>query len=97
MIDTVKRWQGSKSCWHYVQLSPDTSSEISVLAQGHQSKRRGWGAVRVQASIGAIQWQTSIFPAFDHGCYALFLKADIRKLAQLQAGDVIQVDLQLLF
>ncbi|MFQ6332615.1 DUF1905 domain-containing protein [Methylophilus sp. 3sh_L] len=115
--DVVRLWQGSKSSWHYVSLPQTMSDEIHTLSQYHQSKRRGWGAVKVVATVLACQsqsilnqsrsdssmpgesiiWQTSIFPAFDHKRYALFLKAEIRKRAELYAGDEVTIQLQLQF
>jgi len=92
----IKQWLGSKSTWHYVPLPLTMSDEINTLRQYHQSKRRGWGAVKVEATIGALAWQTSIFPAFDQGCYALFLKADIRKQAALRVDDTVTLQLTLL-
>lgn len=93
----VKLWQGSKSRWHYVSLPAAMSEEILTLSQYHQSRRRGWGAVKVHARIGAVQWHTSIFPAFDQQRYALFLKADVRKQAALAVGDSVSVLLTLMF
>lgn len=115
--DVVRLWQGSKSTWHYVSLPQTMSDEIHTLSQYHQSKRRGWGAVKVVATMIAcrsqsmlnqsepgasipgqsIVWQTSIFPAFDHKRYALFLKAEIRKRAGLHEGDEVTVQLKLEF
>ena len=120
--DVVRLWQGSKSSWHYVSLPQTMSDEIHTLSQYHQSKRRGWGAVKVVATVLAchgqsllnqsrpdssnpdaakpgesIVWQTSIFPAFDHKRYALFLKAEIRKRARLYAGKEVTIQLQLQF
>lgn len=110
--DVVRLWQGSKSSWHYVSLPQTMSDEIHTLSQYHQSKRRGWGAVKVVATVLACQslsilnqskpgesivWQTSIFPAFDHKRYALFLKAEIRKRAELYAGEEVMIQLQLQF
>jgi hypothetical protein len=105
--DVIRLWQGSKSTWHYVSLPPDISDEIHTLSQYHQTKRRGWGAVKVIASITssrapsipapALTWQTSIFPAFDHKRYALFLKAEIRKQASVREGDAVTIQLKLQF
>lgn len=95
--DDIKVWRSSQSTWHYVSLSAAASEEIRALSHYHQTRRRGWGAVRVTASLDTLTWQTSIFPAFDHGCYQLFLKADIRKQASLTVGDTVTVTLQLQF
>lgn len=100
--DVIKRWQGGKSTWHYISLPAAMSEEVHTLKQYHQTKRRGWGAVRVRVSAHysageATPWETSIFPAFEDKRYALFLKADVRKQLKAEAGSEIRVTLTLLF
>lgn len=95
--DTIKLWRGSKSTWHYVSLPLPMSEEIHALSQYHQTKRRGWGAIKVNVSAGDQQWMTSIFPAFEDHRYALFLKADVRKRLGVAAGSELSVSLQVLF
>lgn len=97
LTDTVRTWSDHQRTWHYVRLSAAQSEEVRILAQTHQSRQRGWGAVRVAAQIGAICWQTSIFPVFEDKHYALFLKADVRKRTGCVAGVSVTVVLQLLF
>jgi hypothetical protein len=89
--DTIKIWLGSKSTWHYVSLPVAICEEIHTLNQYHQSKRRGWGAVKVDSVLNDQHWQTSIFPAFGDGRYALFLKAEVRKKAAVIVGDQVSV------
>lgn len=91
--DVIKLRVGSKSTWHYVSLPQAMSDEIHTLSQYHQTKRRGWGAVKVEVTVWDQQWQTSIFPAFEEGRYALFLKADVRKQLSVSAGSEITVTL----
>jgi hypothetical protein len=95
--DTIKIWQGSKSTWHYVSLPVSICEEIHTLNQYHQTKRRGWGAVKVDAMLNGQHWQTSIFPAFGEGRYALFLKAEVRKGAKVVVGDQVTVAIKILF
>jgi hypothetical protein len=95
--DTIKIWQGSKSTWHYVSLPISICEEIHTLNQYHQTKRRGWGAVKVDAMLNGQHWQTSIFPAFGDGRYALFLKAEVRKGAKVVVGDQVTVAIKILF
>jgi hypothetical protein len=95
--DTIKIWQGSKSTWHYVSLPVSICEEIHTLNQYHQTKRRGWGAVKVDAMLNGQHWQTSIFPAFGDGRYALFLKAEVRKGAKVVVGDHVTVAIKILF
>lgn len=94
--DTIKQWLGSKSTWHYIRLPAAMSDEIHTLSQYHQTRRRGWGAVKVEASVGNQQWQTSIFPAFEGKRYALFLKAEVRKQLGVTVGSEITVTLKIL-
>lgn len=95
--NTVKIWQGSKSTWYYVNLPLTVSDEVHTLSQYHQTKRRGWGAVKVNVMSGEQQWTTSIFPAFEGKRFALFLKADVRKQLGLVAGSEVNVTIQILF
>ncbi len=88
---------GSTSRWHYVALPQALSDQLHILARGHQSRRRGWGAIRVQATIGPLSWQTSIFPAFDSQRYALFLKAEVRQSLHLAVGQTVAVSLNILW
>lgn len=98
--DVIKVWHGSKSIWHYVSLPEQMSDEIHTLSQYHQTRRRGWGAVKVEVTVQGQQdqqWQTSIFPVFEGGRYALFLKADVRKKLGVTVDSEISVALKVTF
>jgi hypothetical protein len=56
--------------------------------------RRGFGSVRVAASIKGIAWRTSIFPQKEGG-YLLPIKAGVRRRADIAAGDEVEVMLEL--
>jgi hypothetical protein len=75
-----------------VSLPADTSAEISDAAAG---ARRGFGSVRVAATIGGTSWRTSIFPDSKTGTYLLPVKEAVRMAEQLDAGDVVRAQLQL--
>jgi hypothetical protein len=51
----------------------------------------GWGMVPVEAKIGDVVFATSLFP--KDGSYLLPLKADVRRRAEITAGDLIGVDM----
>jgi hypothetical protein len=95
--DVIKVWHGSKSIWHYISLPEQMSDEIHTLSQYHQTKRRVWGAVKVEVTVQDQQWQTSIFPVFEGGRYALFLKADVRKKLGVTVDSEITVALKVKF
>ena len=77
--------------WTFVTVPTDISEEIRDLSAG---PRRGFGSVRVRATIGTTDWATSIFPAKD-GYYVMPVKRDVRKAEGLDAGDTTAVTLEL--
>lgn len=88
-------WQAEKGSWHFITLPKDKSEEIKFFSENFQGKRRGWGAVRVLATIGRTAWQTSIFPHSKADAYILPIKADVRKKEKIAAGDMIKVQLEI--
>ena len=72
--------------WHFVSLPKKYSSEIS---RRFDVLKRGWGSLRIVATIGKTNWKTSIFPDKKSGTYLLPLKADVRKKEKMAAGDTI--------
>ncbi len=56
-------------------------------------QRRGWGSIRVTATVGDSCWQTSVFPSKENGGYLLPVKAAVRKAEGLIAGDEVTVRL----
>ena len=81
--------------WTFVTLPADVSEEIreQVAARG---PRRGFGAVRVQATIGDTAWRTSIFPDSARGGYVLPVKRAVRRAEALDAGDPATVTVELI-
>lgn len=81
-----------KAGWHFVTLPKKLSAQIKSMTKG---ARRGWGSVRVTATIGKTTWQTSIFPDskkdVQKDVYVLPLKADVRKKEKANANDTISV------
>jgi len=87
-------WDEGKGRWHFLTIPPDSAVEIH-LEHAATMPRRGFGSVRVEATINQVAWRTSIFPHKDGG-YILPIKADVRKRAALAAGDEVTVSLDLL-
>jgi Domain of unknown function (DUF1905) len=77
--------------WTFVSLPAEASEEIGERAAG---PRRGFGAVRVRATVGGSTWTTSIFP--DARGYVLPIKRAVRKAEGLDAGDVATVTVELI-
>ncbi len=79
--------------WTFLSVPPALSEEI----RDHAAARppAGFGSVRVQVTIGTSTWQTSVFPG-DDGRYVLPVKKSIRRTEAVEAGDRVQVRLEVL-
>ncbi len=84
-------YQG-KGAWFFITLPKEESAQIKLFTS---HARRGWGAVRVSASIGKTTWQTSIFPYSKTTTYILPVKAEVRKKEKITSGDVVLVNIKL--
>jgi hypothetical protein len=80
--------------WHFLTLDGEVAEAIHALAVmrrlelGH---KRGWGSMKVHATVGDTSWNTSIFPAKDLGGWLLPVKAAVRKAEGLAAGDSVEL------
>ena len=86
-------WSEGKGSWHFFTIPADEAVEIR-LESAASGVRRGFGSVRVEASINGVAWRTSIFPQKSGG-YILPIKADVRRRAEISAGDEVTVSLSL--
>ncbi|MEO6198658.1 MAG: DUF1905 domain-containing protein, partial [Sphingomicrobium sp.] len=78
--------------WHFLTVPENQSAEIHARAF---ESRRGFGSVKVEATIADVTWRTSVFP-LKAGGYLLPVKAKVRKEAALSVGDEVTVRLTLL-
>ncbi|MGD0701418.1 MAG: DUF1905 domain-containing protein [Trebonia sp.] len=86
-------WDARRTdAWIFVSLPASESEEIRDLTGG---PRRGFGSVRVRATIGTSTWQTSIFPSSQAG-YVLPVKRPVRLAEDLDVGDVATVTVELI-
>jgi hypothetical protein len=86
-------WKGEAAGrWYFLTVPQEQSDEIRAHAFGSP---RGFGSVRVEASIGDVTWRTSVFP-LNKGGYVLPVKADVRRKAGIGAGDAVTFDIELL-
>ncbi|MEQ1599178.1 MAG: DUF1905 domain-containing protein [Methylotenera sp.] len=88
-------WQEGKGAWYFITLPKDKSEEIKFFDENMHEKRRGWGAVRVQVTIGVTSWETSIFPSSKQKAYILPVKADVRKKEKIAVGNSVKVKLKI--
>ena len=87
-------WSEGKGRWHFLTIPAEQAIEIRLLAQA-SGPRRGFGSVRVAATIDGVTWNTSIFPQKSGG-YILPIKADVRRRAGISADDEVTVSLELI-
>ena len=59
-----------------------------------RAKKKGFGSLKVTATIGASTFSTSVFPSKELG-WLLPVKASVRKAEGIAEGDVIEVVLEL--
>jgi len=83
----VLRWEGD-AAWFFLAISPELSDEIRG-----RTEHVAFGSVRVEASIGATRWRTSLFPDAKSGCYLLPVKAAVRRAERIEDGDVVTAHL----
>ena len=86
-------WSEGKGSWHFLTVPAGEAVEIRAHSLGNL--RRGFGSVRVEATINGVSWRTSLFPQKSGG-YILPIKADVRRRAGISAGDDVTVELDLL-
>lgn len=99
---TAKLWiwttDKGPASWHFLTITGEVAEAIHALALMRRlefGRKRGWGSMKVRATIGDTSWETSIFPDKDSGGWMLPVKADVRKAEVLVAGDQIEFSLSL--
>ncbi len=77
----------TKGSWFFVTVPEDVSDGLRFEA----GEPRGFGSVRVEATIGTSTWRTSVFPSTDQaGCYVLPVKKAVRVREGIGEGDVVR-------
>lgn len=88
------QWDARRSdSWTFVSLPADASNEIRDRAGG---LRRGFGSLRVRATVGGTTWTTSIFPGSGTASYVLPVKRRVRDAESLEVGDAATVTVELI-
>ncbi|MBC7460703.1 MAG: DUF1905 domain-containing protein [Thermoleophilia bacterium] len=87
---TVIEHEGEKASWFFVTLPDDLAQEIARFTKG---MRGGWGSVKVDVTIGATSWNTSIFPSGDS--FVLPVKKAVRKAEGIGHGSDVEITLSI--
>lgn len=83
----------------YVLLPPDAADAIEgyeLMWRLELGKRRGFGSVKVNVSLGDSRWSTSAFPLKDKAGWFLPIKKAVQRAEGLDEGDVLEIELELL-
>jgi hypothetical protein len=89
----VFRWAArADSAWYFTSVPAELGAEIREIPRPY----RGFGSVRVDATIGGSRWRTSIFPSSSDGAYVLPLKRAVRDAEGLEDGGPVLVRLEVL-
>ena len=86
----LQLWNGADGNWHFITVPEDFVGEIKAHSLGI---RRGFGSVKVEVTVNEVIWRTSIFPQKSGG-YILPIKADVRRRANISAGDEVTVTIE---
>jgi hypothetical protein len=90
-VGRVIEWRGP-SPYYFVPVPDEESAEIHKVAA---MATYGWGVIPVEARIGKVAFETSLFPK-DAG-YLLPLKDAVRKPQGLSTGDDVTVEMSVRF
>jgi hypothetical protein len=85
------RWEAQSAAWHFVSLPDDVADEIDETAP---EPRAGFGSVKVEVTVGATTWRTSIFPSKERATFILPVKKAVLTAERLVVGDTIQFSLE---
>jgi Domain of unknown function (DUF1905) len=87
---TLWKWRAD-GAWHFLTIDPQTSAEIRYETMG---QARHFGSVKVTATIGETDWQTSLWPHKESGGFIIPVKASVRKAEGVIEGDEVRVVLR---
>ena len=86
---TLWLWKDDSSWW-FITLPDDVSDDIE---DHHGSSAGGFGSIKVEVTVGATTWRTSLFPSMEQHAYVLPMKKAARVAESLVEGKSFQVSL----
>ncbi len=104
MSDTVQHtgpiwvWRAQeKGSWHFITIDSDAGDALSEIAlmRRLEGMSRGFGSLKVKATVGDSHFRTSVFPSKELG-WLLPVKQSIRKTEMIAEGDEVTVELEVL-
>ena len=86
-------WSNDEGRVHFMSVPPELAGEIKAHSM---LVRRGFGSVKVEATLGGVTWRTSLFPSKDTGGYFLPVKMDVLRKTGIAEGDDVTAELEIL-
>jgi hypothetical protein len=85
------RWDAEGPSWRFIRVPSELADDIRIVAE-----TRGFGSIKVAATVGDTTWSTSLFPEKPTDSYLLPVKKQVRDAERLDDGDLVSVELLLL-
>jgi hypothetical protein len=89
----LKVWTFADGSSHFMSVPEELTGEIRFHAM---ETPRGFGSVKVEATVDGFTWRTSIFPSKSSGGYFLPVKIEVLRKTGIVGGDEVTVELELL-
>ena len=91
------RWTtpAAPAAWHFVTIDGEAGEALvaTALMQRMEGLSRGFGSIKVTATIGESSFKTSVFPSNELG-WLLPVMASVRKAEGVGEGDEVAVVLE---
>ena len=84
-------WRGPAP-YLFVAVPEEASREIKSVSK---EVTYGWGVIPVHARVGKTEWTTSLFP--KKSLYLVPIKALVQKAENVDAGDTVNIRLEISF
>lgn len=90
MTFSAEVWEHTSGGWHFLDVPEAVADDIEAR---YGERAGGFGSVRVEVTVGASRWRTSLFPDAKRATYVLPLKKPVRAAEGFGAGDTVTVQL----
>ena len=91
------RWTtpSAPGAWHFITIDGEAGEALSgtAIMRRMEGNSRGFGSIKVVATIGGSTFKTSVFPSKETG-WLLPVKASVRKAEGLGEEDLVRVLLE---
>lgn len=92
----LRRWQGEKATYHLVSFTGDDAELLAgnaLMQKLELGRKRGFGSVKVIATVGETTWKTSVFPQNKQSEWILLVSKKVMRAEDLAPGDTLNVSI----